>query len=52
MPAVVACGERDRANLPLARALAQKLPNARLELIPGAGHVANLDNPDAFTGLM
>jgi pimeloyl-ACP methyl ester carboxylesterase len=51
MPAVVACGERDRANLPLARTLAQKLPNARLELIPGAGHVANLDNPAAFTRL-
>ena len=52
VPAIVACGERDRANLPLSRALAERLPNARLELVPGAGHVANLDNPDAFTALL
>jgi 3-oxoadipate enol-lactonase len=52
IPSVVACGERDTANLPLARALAQKLPNARLELVPDAGHVANLDNPEAFSALL
>lgn len=51
-PAIVACGERDKANLPLVRTLAERLPNARLELIPGAGHVANLDNPEAFSALL
>jgi 3-oxoadipate enol-lactonase len=51
-PAIVACGEHDKANLPLARTLAEKLPNARLELIPDAGHVANLDNPEAFSALL
>jgi 3-oxoadipate enol-lactonase len=51
-PTVVACGERDSANLPLSRALAERLPNARLELVPGAGHVANLDNPEAFSLLL
>jgi 3-oxoadipate enol-lactonase len=52
IPVVVACGERDRANLRLSRALAERLPNARLEIVPGAGHVANLDNPEAFSVLL
>jgi 3-oxoadipate enol-lactonase len=52
IPMVVVCGERDDANLPLSRALAEKLPNARLEIVPDAGHVANLDNPEAFTTLL
>jgi pimeloyl-ACP methyl ester carboxylesterase len=49
---MAACGERDAANLPLTRALAERLPNATLELVPAAGHVANLDNPDAFSALL
>jgi 3-oxoadipate enol-lactonase len=49
---IVTCGEHDEANLPLSRALAERLPNARLELVSGAGHVANLDNPDAFSALL
>lgn len=52
VPTVVACGERDRANLTLARSLAAKLTNARLEIVPGAGHVSNLDNPGAFGRLL
>jgi pimeloyl-ACP methyl ester carboxylesterase len=51
-PAIVACGERDRANLALARTLTEKLPNARLELVSEAGHVANLDSPEAFSALL
>jgi 3-oxoadipate enol-lactonase len=52
IPVTVACGERDRANLPLSRALAERLPKARLEIVPEAGHVANLDNPGAFSPLL
>ena len=48
-PALVLCGDRDEVNLPLSRELADRLPNARFEIVPGAGHVANLDAPDAFT---
>ncbi len=47
-PTLVLCGERDRLNLPLSRSLATLLPNARFETIPDAGHIANLDNPEAF----
>ena len=51
-PVLVLCGARDEANRPLASALAEALPNARLEFVPNAGHVANLDNPTYFTGLL
>jgi pimeloyl-ACP methyl ester carboxylesterase len=51
-PLLVVCGERDRANRSPARALAGLAPNARFELIPDATHVANVDNPDAFTAVI
>jgi 3-oxoadipate enol-lactonase len=49
---LVLCGEQDEANLPLARALARSAPNATFALVPDAGHVANLDNPAAFSALL
>jgi len=49
---LVLCGERDEANLPLARALARRAGNPTLALVPDAGHVANLDNPAAFSALL
>jgi 3-oxoadipate enol-lactonase len=51
-PTLVLCGARDRANLPLARLLAEALPVATLAVVPDAGHVANLDNPSAFTAIL
>jgi len=50
--AIVACGEHDRPNLALSRDLAARLPNARFEILPKGGHVATLDNPDAFSTLL
>ena len=47
-PVLVLCGERDERNLPLSRALADALPSGEFQTIPDAGHVANLDNPEAF----
>ena len=49
MPVLVLVGADDWANHRLSRKLADQIPGARLELIPGAGHVANLDAPDAFS---
>ena len=48
-PALVLCGGRDRANLPAARALAAGLAHAELRIIPGAGHVWNLEQPELFS---
>lgn len=49
LPVLVLCGERDEVNLPLSRELAERLPNGRFEVVPDAGHVANLDAPSDFT---
>jgi 3-oxoadipate enol-lactonase len=51
-PTLVLCGARDRLNLPLSRALARAVPHARFEVVPDAGHVANVDNPAAFNRLL
>jgi 3-oxoadipate enol-lactonase len=51
-PTLVLCGERDRVNLPLSRELAALLPHGEFAVVPNAGHVANLDDPDAFSRLL
>jgi pimeloyl-ACP methyl ester carboxylesterase len=49
-PTLVLCGEEDGATPPEhARALAESIPNARLEMIPGAGHHSPVENPSAVT---
>jgi 3-oxoadipate enol-lactonase len=41
------CGELDQTTPPaLARELAQKIPGARYEEIPGSGHCPMLEQPD------
>ena len=44
-PVLAVCGERDKANRAAARELREKVPNARLAVIPGAGHEVNVDQP-------
>ncbi len=50
VPALVLVGNRDRIT-PLrgAHAMTDALPDGRLVVIPGAGHLAMLERPDAFT---
>jgi pimeloyl-ACP methyl ester carboxylesterase len=52
VPTLVLCGGLDRRNLRLSRDLADLLPAASFALVPGAGHVANLDCPEAFTAAL
>ena len=53
MPALVLAGEHDMADFHLsADVLAAELPNARRETIPGAGHLAPLETPEAFRELV
>lgn len=49
---IVCCGSEDRANLPSARLLAGGLPNATLRIVPGAGHLWNLQRPELCTQLL
>jgi 3-oxoadipate enol-lactonase len=52
-PTLVIVGEQD-AITPKEKAdeLASNIPNARLVVIPAAGHLSNLENPVAFTNAM
>lgn len=53
VPALVIHGDADAA-IPLAhaQAMAKALPNARMEVITGAGHAANLTHPEQVTPLI
>jgi pimeloyl-ACP methyl ester carboxylesterase len=52
-PAVVAAGERDMPDFREgARRMADQLPVARHVEIPGAGHLAPLETPEAFRELL
>lgn len=49
MPALVLVGEHDGLTPPAAaRAMASAMPNASFEALAGAGHLASLENPEAF----
>lgn len=49
VPALVVAGEEDEMIAPdVARQTAAKIPNARCEIIAGAGHLSNLEQPKKF----
>jgi 3-oxoadipate enol-lactonase len=53
VPVLVAYGERDTiAPRALSEEIAAGVGGARLAMIPGAGHVANADNPSEFNGVL
>lgn len=49
VPTLVLCGEKDRANIPAARELAAGISGADLQLVPGAGHEWNMQQPEEFS---
>lgn len=51
-PAVISCGERDKANHKAAIKLAELLPDAEYSVIPGAGHEANTDAPESTAAII
>lgn len=52
-PTLVLVGAEDKATpLALSEQLAATIPGARLEVIAGAGHIANLEQPDQFNRLV
>ena len=49
VPALVVVGEHDKPSPPdEAAAMADAIADAHLEVIPGAGHLSNLEAPEAF----
>jgi pimeloyl-ACP methyl ester carboxylesterase len=52
-PVLVACGEADGLTPPeQAREMAALLPHAKLEIVPGAGHMLTLEQPARVTALL
>lgn len=48
-PVLVMSGEKDALATPAeAKAMKEKIPNAELALIPKAGHMSNVENPEEF----
>jgi pimeloyl-ACP methyl ester carboxylesterase len=48
-PTLVIVGERDALTPPdLSRDMQKRITGAELEIVPSAGHLANLEQPDAF----
>jgi 2-succinyl-6-hydroxy-2,4-cyclohexadiene-1-carboxylate synthase len=47
IPVTLLAGERDAKFRAIAERMAERLPDARLVVIPGAGHAAHLEQPEA-----
>ena len=47
-PALVLCGEKDRANRKAAEQIAAGIPEGKLLILPGAGHECNREVPEAL----
>jgi 3-oxoadipate enol-lactonase len=53
VPTLVIVGENDVVTPPeAAREMASAIPSARLEVLEGAGHLSNLERPDAFNAVL
>ena len=49
VPALIVVGAEDELTpVEESRKLAEAIPGSRLEIIPGAGHLANLEQPEPF----
>ncbi|NTU53226.1 MAG: alpha/beta fold hydrolase [Chlorobiaceae bacterium] len=52
-PTLIICGTEDKVTLPeIASAMQSLIPNSKLELIPDAGHISNLDQPAMFNSIL
>lgn len=52
-PTTIVCGTEDVITVPAeSEAMHRAIPRARLALLPDAGHLANLENPEAFTSAL
>lgn len=52
IPTLIVVGDQDEPFLAPSEYMAKKIPGARLAVISGAGHSANLDQPEAFNRVL
>lgn len=49
VPVLILVGEKDQTTpVEAAKAMHARIPGSKLEILPGAGHLSNLENPEAF----
>lgn len=48
VPTLIVLGDKDEPFVAPCEYMARKIPGARLEIIRGAGHMSNVDQPEAF----
>jgi 2-succinyl-6-hydroxy-2,4-cyclohexadiene-1-carboxylate synthase len=51
-PVLLTAGDHDRRYATAARRMAERIPHARVRLVPDAGHAPQLEAPDTFTTLL
>ncbi len=52
-PVLVACGEADQLTPPaVSQEMAAALPDAQLEIVPGAGHMLTMEQPERVSALL
>lgn len=51
-PVTILCGEKDTVNQKVAKELTALLPQAKLAILPNAGHEINVDDPKALTAIV
>jgi pimeloyl-ACP methyl ester carboxylesterase len=52
MPVLLIVGEHDEACLPVHAFMGRTIPTASHHVLPGAGHLTNLETPEAFNRLV
>jgi pimeloyl-ACP methyl ester carboxylesterase len=52
VPTLIIVGDQDQPFIAPCEYMAKKIPGARLEVIAGAGHSSNLDQPEAFNRVL
>jgi len=53
VPTLVITGEHDRTAAPeVARKMAERISGAQCHILPGAGHLLNIEQPDAFNTVL
>lgn len=52
VPSIVVVGSEDKPFIAASEYMAAKIPGARIAVIEGAGHAANIDRPEAFNAAL
>lgn len=52
MPVLLIAGELDTKYVDIARRMAEQIPDARVEVVPGAGHACHLEQPETVVQLL